>query len=252
MRAIAYHRVSTDEQAATGNGLDAQAATVIRAVEARGWSLVATLTDEGRSGGNLRRPALLDALDRLDRGEADALVVAKLDRLSRSVLDFAAITEQAKRRGWSVVALDVDVDTTTPTGELVANITSSVAQWERRIIGVRTSEAMQAMKARGVRLGRPVELPDAVRDLIATERASGATFRAIAEGLNDRSVPTARGGNWHASTVRAVLDSRSLDREAKAAAKVAADAEARATVKDALDAAASDLDAQAAVLAVTA
>lgn len=211
MRAIAYHRVSTDEQAETGNGLDAQRATVARAIAHRDWTLVAELADEGRSGGNLNRPALLDALDRLDRGEADVLVVAKLDRLSRSVLDFAAITERAKRRGWSVVALDVDVDTTTPTGELVANITSSVAQWERRIIGQRTSEALQAMKARGVRLGRPVVLADVVRSRIAAARSAGATFRAIAHELNAESVPTARGGTWHASTVRAVLDSIALD-----------------------------------------
>jgi len=217
MRAIAYHRVSTDEQAATGNGLDAQAATVRAALDARGWELVATLTDEGRSGGNLRRPALLDALGRLDAREADVLVVAKLDRLSRSVLDFAAITERAKRRGWSVVALDVDVDTTTPTGELVANITSSVAQWERRIIGARTSDAMQAMKRRGVRLGRPVELPDAVRRRIADERAAGCSLRAIADALNAEAVPTAQGGRWHASTVRAVLASLHLDAEAVAA-----------------------------------
>lgn len=210
-RAIAYYRVSTDEQAASGNGLEAQAATVTAATEARGWTLAAELTDEGRSGAHLRRPALLDALERLDRGEADALVVAKLDRLSRSVLDFAAITERAKRRGWSVVALDVDVDTSTPTGELVANITSSVAQWERRIIGARTSEALQAMKARGVRLGRPVDLPAAVRHRIATERAEGKTLRAIANELNTEAVPTARGGAWHASTVRAVLDSLALD-----------------------------------------
>jgi DNA invertase Pin-like site-specific DNA recombinase len=172
---------------------------------------VAALTDEGRSGGNLRRPALTDALGRLDRGQADVLVVSKLDRLSRSVLDFAAITEQAKRRGWSVVALDVDVDTTTPTGELVANITSSVAQWERRIIGARTSEAMQAMKARGVRLGRPVDLPDDVRNRIASDREAGLSLRAVAEALNAEAVPTARGGRWHASTVQAVLDSLTLD-----------------------------------------
>jgi DNA invertase Pin-like site-specific DNA recombinase len=217
MRAIAYYRVSTDEQAVAGNGLDAQAATIAAAIDTRRWELVAALTDEGRSGGNLRRPALLDALGRLDRGEADVLVVSKLDRLSRSVLDFASITEQAKRRGWSVVALDVDVDTTTPTGELVANITSSVAQWERRIIGARTAEAMQAMKARGVRLGRPVDLPDEVRRRIAADRDAGLSLRVIAEGLNTEAVPTARGGRWHASTVRAVLDSLSLDAEALAA-----------------------------------
>jgi DNA invertase Pin-like site-specific DNA recombinase len=144
-------------------------------------------------------------------------VVSKLDRLSRSVLDFASITEQAKRRGWSVVALDVDVDTTTPTGELVANITSSVAQWERRIIGARTCEAMQAMKARGVRLGRPVDLPDDVRCRIAADRKAGLSFREIAEALNAEAVKTARGGRWHGSTVRAVLDSLRLDADALAA-----------------------------------
>lgn len=211
MRAITYRRVSTDEQADSGAGLDAQDATITAALAARGWELVAALVDEGRSGATLNRPALTDALDRLDRGEADALVVAKLDRLSRSVLDFASITERAKRRGWAVVALDVDVDTATPTGELVANITSSVAQWERRIIAARTSEAMQAMKARGVRLGRPVELADDVRQRIATERAAGDSLRAIADRLNAEAVPTARGGRWYASTVRAVLDSLDLD-----------------------------------------
>jgi DNA invertase Pin-like site-specific DNA recombinase len=221
VKAIAYYRVSTDEQAESGNGLDAQRATVVAAVEHRGWDLVADLTDEGRSGGSLNRPALTDALDRLDRGEADALVVAKLDRLSRSVLDFAAITQRAERRGWAVVALDVDVDMTTPTGELVANITSSVAQWERRIIGARTSEAMQAMKARGVRLGRPVELGDEVRAHIAEARVAGSSLHAIADQLNADGVATARGGRWYASTVRAVLSSLALDAEAARLAQTA-------------------------------
>lgn len=211
MKAIAYHRVSTDEQAESGNGLDAQRSTIARAIAHRDWTLVGELTDEGRSGSNLNRPALLEALDQLDRGQAEVLVVAKLDRLSRSVLDFAAITQRAKRRGWSVVALDVDVDTTTPTGELVANITSSVAQWERRIIGQRTSEALQAMKARGVRLGRPVVLADEIRARIAAARSGGSSLRAIADSLNEEGVPTARGGRWHASTVRAVLSSLALD-----------------------------------------
>ena len=79
----------------------------------------------------------------------ESLVVAKLDRLSRLVLDFASITELARRKGWAVVALEVD--TTTPTGELTASFTSAVAQWERRIIGARTSDALQAMKDRGAR-----------------------------------------------------------------------------------------------------
>ncbi len=217
MRVIAYHRVSTDKQADTGNGLEAQAATIVKVVTARGWDVVANLTDEGRSGGNMNRPALTEALDRLDRGDADVLAVAKLDRLSRSVRDFATLVERARRNGWSLVALDIDVDTSTPTGELMANIYGSVAQWERRIIGQRTSEAMQAMKARGVRLGRPVKLSDDVRNRIAAERAAGRSLRAIADALNAEPVPTARGGKWHASTVRAVVDSLALDRLAQSA-----------------------------------
>jgi DNA invertase Pin-like site-specific DNA recombinase len=211
VRAIAYYRVSTDKQADAGNGLEAQAAAIAKAVATRGWELVADARDEGRSGGNMNRPALNGALDRLDRGEADVLVVAKLDRLSRSVRDFANLVERATQKGWALVALDIDVDTSTPTGELMANIYGSVAQWERRIIGQRTSEAMQAMKARGVRLGRPVELADAVRLRIGAERIDGRSLRAIANDLNAEAVPTARGGRWHASTVRAVVDSLALD-----------------------------------------
>ena len=214
VRAITYHRVSTDEQAASGLGLDAQQARTLAAVDARGWSLVATYADNGRSGKDMRRPELAAALEALDAGRADVLIVAKLDRLSRSVLDFARITERARARGWSVVALDVDVDTSTPTGGLVANITSSVAQWEREIIAARTSEALQAKKARGARLGRPVTLPDAVRYRIADERDAGRTLQAIADDLNAEQVPTARGGRWYPSTIAKVLNSVALDADA--------------------------------------
>ena len=102
-------------------------------------------------------------------------------------------------------------DTTTPTGEMMANITAVVAQWERRIISQRTSDALQAMNARGVRLGGPVTLPAEIRARIASERADGRTLRAIAAGLVADGIPTARGGAWHAGTVRAVCASVALD-----------------------------------------
>ena len=214
MRAIHYRRVSTAEQADSGAGLAAQAAALTSATSARGWQVVADLADEGLSAATLKRPALAHALDLLDAGEADVLVVAKIDRLSRSVLDFARLTERAKRRGWAVVALDVDVDMTTPSGELVAHITSAVAQWERRIIAERTTAALAARKAAGVRLGRPVETPEHVRARIAADRAAGLSLRRIAEALTAEGVPTTRGGRWHASTVAAVLASLDLDQAA--------------------------------------
>jgi DNA invertase Pin-like site-specific DNA recombinase len=210
MNVIAYTRVSTDDQAESGLGLDAQRSTIAAAATARGWIISAEYTDNGRSGKDINRPALLDAMTYLD-ANGGALVVAKLDRLSRSVLDFAQITARARRNGWAVVALDVDVDTTTPTGELVANITASVAQWERRIISARTSEALQAKKAAGARLGRPVTLDPETRTRIITNYRAGVSLAEIARTLNAESVPTARGGRWYPSTISAVLRSVRLD-----------------------------------------
>lgn len=71
------------------------------------------------------------------------MVVAKLDRLSRSVVDAGRLLEEARKRGFNIVALDLGLDLSMPTGELVANVLAAVAQWERRMIGVRTSEALQ-------------------------------------------------------------------------------------------------------------
>jgi DNA invertase Pin-like site-specific DNA recombinase len=210
MNVIAYTRVSTDDQAESGLGIDAQRATISAAAASRGWAVTAEYTDNGKSGKDINRPALLDAMAYLD-ANGGALVVSKLDRLSRSVLDFAQITARARRNGWAVVALDVDVDTTTPTGELVANITASVAQWERRIIGARTREALQAKKAGGARLGRPVMLEPGTRRRIIADHAAGVSLAEIARTLNAENVATARGGRWYPSTISAVLRSVRLD-----------------------------------------
>ena len=220
MEVIAYYRVSTDEQAASGLGLEAQRAAVTAAAVARGWTIAAEYTDLARSGKNTNRPALAEALAYAERTGA-TVMVSKLARLSRSVGDFARMAERARRRGWSIVALDVDVDTTTPNGELVANIVASVAQWERRRNGDRTTEALQAKKAAGARLGRPVTLDLEVRRMIADRHAAGASLAGLARELNENHVPTARGGRWYASTVRAVLASLELDAAAVALGEAA-------------------------------
>jgi DNA invertase Pin-like site-specific DNA recombinase len=86
-------------------------------------------------------PALTDALERLDRGDADVLVAAKLDRVTRSVADFARLLERANTRKWRLRLLDLGVDTSTPAGEFVANAIANSAQHERRLIGQRTRGA---------------------------------------------------------------------------------------------------------------
>src|SRR5207245_1856117 len=98
--------------------------------------------DAGLSGKALvGREALSGALARLDRGEADALIAAKLDRISRSVQDLAGLLERSKRKGWSLVALDSDVDTSRPSGRFVLQVIGAAAEYERLIIGERTAAA---------------------------------------------------------------------------------------------------------------
>lgn len=204
MRVIGYVRVSTADQAEEGNGLDAQRSIIQAEADRRGWS-VTWVQDAGASGGNLRRPGIVGALAALRRGEQDALVVAKLDRLTRSAKDFADLMALAERQRWAFVAVDLGVDTTTPTGELVAHVMAAIAQWERRMIGLRTKEALAEVKARGVRLGSPVLIPGDVEERIVTLRASGCSYAAIAAELNATATPCGgRGRAWYGSTVRAV------------------------------------------------
>lgn len=210
LRAVLYLRVSTAEQADSGAGLAAQETALRADAERRGWQVVAVHTDAGASGKSLdRRPGLADALRAVETGQADVLAVAKLDRLSRSVLDFAALMERSRRRGWALVALDLAVDTSTPSGELMAGVVATFAQYERRLIGQRTRDALAEKRAQGVRLGRPQTLgPDVVARIVA-DRAEGHSLRAIAAALTADGVSTARGGAvWSSSSVQAVLASQ--------------------------------------------
>jgi DNA invertase Pin-like site-specific DNA recombinase len=204
---VGYVRVSTDEQASSGLGLDAQRAAITDECRRRGWELVEVFEDAGASGKRLAgRPALQDALNAVRSHEAGALVVAKLDRLSRSLLDFAALMEDARNEGWALVILDLGVDTTTPSGEMIANVMATFAQFERRLIGQRTKDALAVKKRQGVKLGRPRAVGDDVVKRIRRERKRGRSLRAIAEGLNEDRTATGHGGaKWYASTVQSVL-----------------------------------------------
>jgi DNA invertase Pin-like site-specific DNA recombinase len=204
LRAVGYVRVSTEEQALSGAGLEAQRAAIEAEVDRRGWELVSVFEDAGISGKSLTgRPGLTSAIGWVERDDAHAIVVAKLDRLSRSVLDFAALMDRASRRGWSLVALDLAIDTTTPAGGLMANILATFAEYERRLIGQRTRDALAQKRLDGVVLGRPRSMSNEVRQRIQREREAGRSYAAIASGLNEDAVPTVQAGKrWYSSTVR--------------------------------------------------
>lgn len=200
-RAIAYARVSTARQGESGLGLEAQQATVEAHMKGAGWERVGWYVDVASGKSMERRPQLEAVLRRLAAGEADLLVVAKLDRLSRSLVDFADMMARAKAEGWGVAALDIGIDTSTLNGELVANIIMALAQWERQLIGQRITAALAMTRERGTTLGRPSGVsPETLSSIIAL-RGEGRSWREIARALTTAKIPTAQGGVWRASTV---------------------------------------------------
>jgi DNA invertase Pin-like site-specific DNA recombinase len=180
--ALAYVRVSTTKQADEGASLPAQPAILTTECERRGWDLE-IVADEGMSGKSLRRrPNLIAALERLDRGEADALIATRLDRISRSAVDFLGILNRARARSWNVVLLDLDLDLdlATPHGKAMAGVIAVFAELERELIAERTREGMAQRMAEGVVMGRPQELCPELRARIAATAAAGTAYAAIA------------------------------------------------------------------------
>lgn len=200
MRVVAYVRVSTDEQGRSGLGLEAQRRAVADAAALKGWEVVAVHEDVASGGSTRRRPGLAAALAQLRAREADGLVAAKLDRLSRSLLDFAGLLERARREGWDVVLLEQGFDLGTPTGRAMAGMLAVFAQWEREVIGERTAAAKAVRRS----AGDPRQVPDAVRARIAELHRRGMSERAIAARLDADGVPPI-GARWHRGTVTRLL-----------------------------------------------
>ncbi|GER24016.1 hypothetical protein NCCP1664_25110 [Zafaria cholistanensis] len=207
--AIVYARVSTEEQAANGASLDAQAEVLASVARARGWDVVVMKEQaSGKAMTRKARPILNDALEMLAAGAAHYLLAVRIDRISRTVEDFSALMGRARREGWAMVLSEMDLDTTTSQGEFMANVQISVAQYERRLIGDRTREGLAQRKREGVKLGRRPQLPLLVVKQIKAMKRDGASLRGIADTLNGEGVATAQGGaRWHASTVKKILDS---------------------------------------------
>lgn len=208
MNVLGYVRVSTGEQADSGAGMAAQRAAILAEAARRGWQ-VDFIEDAGYSAASLHRPGIALALERLKSGDASVLVVSKMDRLSRSLLDFAGIMQRAQREGWALVALDSPTDLTTASGEAMAGVMAVFAQLERRLISERTRAALAALKAEGMVLGRPRVVGVNLAAQIRALRESGSTLASIAEWLNDAGVPTAHGGErWWPATVRNIAQQR--------------------------------------------
>ena len=218
MKVIGYIRVSTDEQAQGGVSLEAQRAKLEQYAELYDLHLVDVVVDAGVSAKNLHREGLRSALTALDAGQAAGLLVAKLDRLTRSVRDLSDLLEKYFGTKYALLSVAEKVDTSSAAGRMILNIMATVSQWEREVIGERTSAALQHKIAQGQHVGSPAlgfrmtkgqleqdQAELAIVDRILELRANGMTLQAIADLLNSESIPTKRGGKWHPSTVTYIL-----------------------------------------------
>ena len=222
-RTVAYIRVSTDKQAEHGVSLDAQRAKVAAYASLYDLDLVAVLVDAGVSAKSLQRPALTEALAMLDAGEADALLVVKLDRLTRSVKDLGTLVERyfSRQDGPALLSVSEQIDTRSAAGRLVLNVLASVAQWEREATGERTAAALAHKRAAGEYTGGRVPYgwqlsadgvhlepngPEQAVIACAVElRESGLSLRKVGAELEARGFLPRSGRGWHAKTVRSLL-----------------------------------------------
>jgi DNA invertase Pin-like site-specific DNA recombinase len=223
MKVIGYTRVSTDEQAATGVSLAAQAEKLSAYAALYGLQIVEMIEDAGQSAKSLKRPGLQRALQLLKAGHADGLLIAKLDRLSRSVKDWNALIDRyfGERGGRELFSVADSIDTRSAAGRLVLNVLMSVGQWEREAIGERTRDALRHKRSNGQRISGRIPfgfrladdgvllVEDPTEQAILREidglRAAGLSLRKIAAALNREGVPTKEGGEWQHTTIRGIL-----------------------------------------------
>ena len=148
-RAIGYIRVSTSEQADSGLSLAAQRKKIEAQATLSELTLVDVLQDAGETAKDLHRPALTDLLNRIDTGQIACVIVAKLDRLTRSTKDLADLLSTFKEKQVDFISTAESFDTSSATGRTVLNMIGVIAQWERESISERTSAALQEKRAQG-------------------------------------------------------------------------------------------------------
>ncbi len=210
VRAVGYARVSKAEKDKGEEqerlSIEAQRQAIQRAVEYNGWTLVEVKIDNGKTGTNTRRDGFQEALAMLAGGEADMLIAARYDRLSRSTKDFIDLMETAVRQGWAVSILDQRVDTSTAVGRLMARTLVSHAEFERDLISERTRDALAVLKGQGVQLGRRSPITPQVKAKVKRWHRQGQSASAIARRLTDQGIPTPTGNpHWHHSVIVELL-----------------------------------------------
>lgn len=218
---VAYIRVSTEEQAREGVSLDAQESKIVAYAAALGWTLSDIVRDAGESAKSLNRSGIVTLLEQVRAVWIERIVVAKLDRLTRSVRDLGELIDLCSKHDVALVSVGETLDTSTAAGRMVVNMLGVVAQWEREAIAERTATSLAHKRQERTVYGSTpfgyVRKGDALVPCAGEQAAlceairmdrAGSSFRQIAAMLTERRVRPKRGRAWYASSVRAMLRSR--------------------------------------------
>lgn len=220
-----YIRVSLEEQASLGFSLDSQEAKIRAYCQLYELNLVHIYSDPGFSGKDLKRPGIQELLEglRKRKGGFDGLVVAKLDRLTRSLVDCADLIDNyfSEKREKRLFSVSEQIDTRQATGRMLINMIVTISQWEREVIGERTRDALQAKIAKGERVGKVrfgYDLATDGKTLVKNEReqeairqmrawrAQGKTYRDLVKMVEDLGIDTKEGNQiWLPMTIRRIL-----------------------------------------------
>lgn len=227
-RAVGYVRVSTNDQADSGLSLEHQEQKIRAMAEMRDVQLLEIIVDAGLSAKTLDRPGIQRVLAMIDAGSVDAIIVLKLDRLTRSVRDLGAIIDRIERRDVALMSVYEYIDSSTANGRLMLNMLGSIAQWEREAIGERTADALRAKRARGERSGaepfgfrvngdrrtlHPFEPEQEVIRVIAECRDARYSLQDVADELNRRGFRTRGGSSWRPQNIHGILRTKARHRQ---------------------------------------
>lgn len=222
LKTYGYVRVSTEEQAMEGISLEAQREKIKAFVTLHDLNLLQIISDEGASGKDLNRPGLKKLLTLLQGKEADAIVVYKLDRLTRRTRDLLYLIEDVFKKGNTrFFSISEQIDTETALGKFFLTLMGALAQMERELISERTKTALELKKQKGERLGTTplgyITLPDGtltpdktelkIIKLILQLHKESKPYNKIARILNQEGVRTKRGTKFYASTIKYICES---------------------------------------------
>ncbi|MCG3198731.1 MAG: hypothetical protein GHCLOJNM_03236 [bacterium] len=220
MNAVAYLRVSTQEQADSGLSLANQREKVETLAKLHDWTLTAVREDAGASGKDTNRPGLQEVLSLVRSRKVEAVIVLKLDRLTRSQQDLFSLLSTFKRYGVRLVSVHESLDTDSAAGRFFLSMLGAIAEWERDTISERTASAIGQLRRNGKRFSRiapygweydleggmiPVEAEQEVIDLIKTFAVEKLSLRGIARALEERGYHPRTGKAWHPSLIGKIL-----------------------------------------------